>query len=57
MGSKIEELVAQEQQAGNYEISWDAAGFSSGIYYYELNSISTDENKIFRKVRKLNVIK
>ncbi|MFH1319420.1 MAG: M28 family peptidase [Bacteroidota bacterium] len=57
LGNKIEELVAQEQQAGNYEVSWNAAGFSSGIYYYELNSISTDENKIFRKVRKLNLVK
>ncbi|MFH1321728.1 MAG: M28 family peptidase [Bacteroidota bacterium] len=57
LGNKIEEFVAQEQQAGNYEISWDAAGSSSGIYFCELSAISTNLNKVFRKVKKLNIVR
>jgi len=36
LGQKIATLVSEKQQAGYYQIQWDASGFASGIYLYML---------------------
>lgn len=36
MGQKTADLVNEYQSAGSYEVSFNAAGLSSGIYYYQL---------------------
>jgi len=36
LGKKVVTLVNQKQQAGHYEVDFDAIGFSSGIYFYTL---------------------
>jgi len=33
LGQKVKTLVSKKQPAGSYKIEWDAAGFSSGVYY------------------------
>jgi len=52
IGQKIATLVSEKQNAGYYEVKWDANGFSSGIYIYRL---STDKG--LSKTRKLVLIK
>jgi hypothetical protein len=36
LGRQIETLVNEELSPGTYKISWDAAKYSSGIYFYKL---------------------
>jgi len=36
LGRKVKELVNTKQQAGRYEIKFDASNFSSGVYIYQL---------------------
>jgi hypothetical protein len=36
LGEKVTELVNKELEAGTYKYSWDASGFSSGIYFYKI---------------------
>jgi hypothetical protein len=36
LGNEIETLVNEEKQAGTYEITWNAAGLTSGVYFYHL---------------------
>ena len=31
-------LVSEKQNAGIYQIEWDASKFSSGVYYYVLKA-------------------
>lgn len=38
LGNKIATLVNEKQNAGSHEISWDATGFPSGMYFYELKT-------------------
>ncbi len=44
-------LVDREQQAGIYQISFDAANLPSGVYYYKL------ESGAYSQVRKMNLTK
>jgi hypothetical protein len=34
--------VNEEQSAGWKEVQWNAAGFSSGIYFYKLRALQKD---------------
>ena len=38
VGQRVAYLVNQIQNAGNYEVIWDATNFSSGVYYYRLEA-------------------
>jgi len=37
-GRLVETLVNQHQNAGNYQIQWDASGYSSGVYFYRVQA-------------------
>ena len=36
LGQKVATLVDRRQEAGEYEVEWDASGFASGVYIYRL---------------------
>lgn len=38
LGREVDVIVNEIRQAGNYEESWDASGFNSGVYFYRINS-------------------
>jgi len=50
-GQLVENLVAQEQPAGCYDMVWDATNYSSGIYLYKFQAGN------FRKVGKCLLLK
>ncbi len=52
LGQKIAVLVSERQNAGSYQVEWDASGFTSGIYFYRLQ---TDLGVV--QTRKLMLIK
>lgn len=44
-GQKLERLVQKEQNKGNYRISWNSQGISSGVYYYKLTAGDYSETR------------
>jgi len=52
LGQKVRTLVNAVQQAGNYSVTFNAAGMPSGVYFYQLQS----ENG-FRQTRKCILMK
>ncbi|KAA3617501.1 MAG: T9SS C-terminal target domain-containing protein [Calditrichaeota bacterium] len=52
LGQKVATLVNKKQSAGKYSVEWDATGFSSGLYFYKLETGSG-----FEQTRKLVVLK
>ena len=38
LGQKVASLVSKKQPAGNYQVEWDATGFASGVYYYQIET-------------------
>ena len=45
LGREIETLVNEKQTAGTYEATFDASKFSSGIYFYKLQTENFSETK------------
>jgi len=45
LGNEVATLVNEEKPAGSYEVNFNAAGLSSGIYFYELQAGSFVETK------------
>jgi hypothetical protein len=38
ISQRVATLVSEKQNAGNYQVEWDASGFASGVYYYRLST-------------------
>lgn len=51
MGREIEVLVAETVSAGMHEARWDASGFGSGVYFYEITAGE------FRQVKRMMMMK
>jgi len=45
MGREIETLVSKNLVSGNYNIDWNAGNYSSGIYFYKLESNGFTDTK------------
>jgi photosystem II stability/assembly factor-like uncharacterized protein len=45
LGREVAVLVNEELKPGTYEVDWDASNYSSGIYYYTLQSGDYKETK------------
>jgi hypothetical protein len=50
-GKTVATLINQRQEPGNYEVRWDASGFSPGLYYYSL------DGSTFRDIKKMILLK
>ncbi|MGE5436306.1 MAG: T9SS type A sorting domain-containing protein [Syntrophothermus sp.] len=51
LGNEVAQLVNEEKPAGKYEVSFNASGLSSGVYFYKINSGE------FSQVKKLLLLK
>ena len=51
LGRDITSLVNEKQNAGSYEVEWNASGFPSGIYFYKL------ETEKYSEVKKMVLLK
>ncbi|MDQ3020437.1 MAG: S8 family serine peptidase [Bacteroidota bacterium] len=45
LGREISNLVSENLQAGVYEVNWNASSFTSGVYFYKLESEGFAETK------------
>ena len=45
LGQKVITLVNETKAVGNYKVSFDASGFTAGVYFYRLQAGSFDQTK------------
>jgi hypothetical protein len=45
LGQEVATLVNEVKQPGEYEVMWDASGFASGVYLYQLQAGSVAQTK------------
>ena len=44
-GQRVATLVSGHQQAGHYQVTWDARGQASGLFFYRLEAGAFEESK------------
>ena len=57
LGEVVATLVSEVQDAGNYNLEWDASHYTSGVYIYVLNAESQESNEQFQAVNKMILLK
>jgi hypothetical protein len=59
LGNEVATLVNEEKPAGNYEIEFNAAGLSSGVYFYKLSAgnPSTNSGHSFIQTKKMILLR
>ena len=45
LGREIETLLNEKQNAGTYEVTFNASQYSSGVYFYRLTTDNFSETK------------
>lgn len=56
LGQKVVKLLDKDQQAGYYNIQWDPASFTSGVYFYHIKAEGKN-NPSFEKIKKMLLLK
>ena len=57
LGSRIKELYDGSRAQGNYDVKFDGAGLSSGVYFVTIKAASVDGNKSFVDSKKMLLLK
>jgi len=57
LGKSVKELTTGIEQSGLHLINFNAAGFSSGVYFYAIHAVSTDKKSSFTSTRKMTLLK
>ncbi len=57
LGEVVEQLVDRFQSGGNYQVNWNAASYSSGIYFFKLECHSKTGKLQYQSIRKMLFIK
>ncbi|MEW5799687.1 MAG: choice-of-anchor D domain-containing protein [Bacteroidota bacterium] len=58
LGQVVATLVNEQKEAGYYEVQWNAANHPSGVYFYRIEAIATDNPRNrFIETRKMLLLK
>ncbi len=58
LGQNVTTLLNEQKDAGYYEITWNAVDHSSGVYFYRIEAInSNNQNDRFVQVQKMLLLK
>ena len=57
LGQKVTILEETEKQAGYYKLNWNAANFSSGIYFVHIKCSQLGKGVVFSQIKKMILLK
>ncbi|MDQ7816892.1 MAG: T9SS type A sorting domain-containing protein [Melioribacteraceae bacterium] len=57
LGQLVVKLINDVREAGYHSINWDASSYSSGIYFFRIDAVTTNGYKTFSQVMKMILIK
>lgn len=57
LGETVSELLNSTKAAGSHEVSFNATGLASGLYFYCLEARSSDGKDNFRQIKKMLLVK
>ena len=56
LGKEVTQLVGGDYSRGTYSVDFNAAGLSSGVYFYSIE-VNTASGKNFKDMKKLSLVK
>ena len=56
LGEEVKDLVSEIKSAGVYQLSFNAGGLSSGVYYYTIKANSIDGKENFQSTKKMVIL-
>ncbi len=57
LGREVAVLVNEEKSPGSYTVTWDAGGYSSGVYFYTMHIRSPSGASLFHSTRSMLLMK
>ncbi len=57
LGKLVTTLLDQRLNAGSYSVNWDASQYSSGVYFYSLETVSPGEVGKFIQTKRMILLK
>jgi endo-1,4-beta-xylanase len=57
LGKEVTTLVNEEKSAGEYRVIFDASGLSSGVYFYTLHAVNSENGTAFLQTKKFTLLK
>jgi len=57
LGQKVAELVNKNQNAGTYQLNWDAKDMTSGMYFYKISARNLESGETFVRTKKMMLMK
>jgi len=57
LGKEVTTLVNEEKPAGEYRVIFDASGLSSGVYFYTLHAVNSENGTAFLQTKKFTLLK
>ncbi|MBE0570791.1 MAG: T9SS type A sorting domain-containing protein [Ignavibacteriaceae bacterium] len=59
LGNEIARLMDEEKTVGTYELTWNAEGLPSGVYFYQLKAVdpSTGSGQVYVETKKMLLLK
>ncbi|MGE5861383.1 MAG: T9SS type A sorting domain-containing protein [Ignavibacteria bacterium] len=57
LGELVAHLADKIEQAGNYDVTWNASGISSGLYIYTIEAEPLKGGSTFKSVKKMMLLK
>jgi len=57
LGNELATLIDEFKTVGNYSVTFNAGSFASGLYFYKMEAITSNNKNVFREVRKMILLK
>jgi len=57
LGETVSELFNGMQEAGYYDVSWNAGSIASGIYFYMIDAKAVDGKNNYTSVKKMLLLR
>ncbi len=57
LGEQVDVIFEQVKEVGYHNVSWNASGLASGVYFYTIEAKSLDGLKNFSSVKKMMLVK
>jgi len=57
IGKEVATMVNKKQNAGNFSVNFDGTNLSSGVYFYKIEMLNDNAQKVFTDIKRMIIVK